>query len=196
VILDNYKIYKSDIIIKDPKSAKQDCLNADSLWESFVKNEKNTDQTWSYQNYNIFSLTSGSFFFYELYKEICECFRDFSKHKGPAWMSAWLNSHSKDEVLDWHFHDEEYHGYVVIDKHFSDNPIKTRTVFHNYEIQNELGNIYMGKGGFDHKVEVLQPYDGVRHTLAFNIFTFNGDTEKTERLMKEKILIEVKDFYR
>ena len=167
MILDNYKIYKSDTVLENSIVTKENCLFADKIWEETIKSDSHQNSTWSYQDYNIFSIASGSTWFYNVYKEICECYRDFSGHTGPAWLVAWLNSHDKDSVLDWHGHSgTQFHGYIVMDDH---DLIKTRTVFRNYEIHNEYANIYVGKGMFDHQVVVDEPYEGVRHTLAYQI---------------------------
>jgi hypothetical protein len=169
LLIDNYKIYKSDLILSDPKNAKLNCEAAIDFFKATYG--KNEDSTISHDKYNIFSLTSSNMFFYNLYKEIRTCIFDFVGDKEPLWISAWLNAHDKDSVLDWHYHEGQYHGYVVFDKHY-DECIKTRTIFKNWEIHNELGNIYIGKGGFDHKVVVDQVggnFSGIRHTLAFQV---------------------------
>ena len=165
---DNYKIYKSDVILSNIEIAKQNCVITQN---EFNKKYTGKDSTWYFSDYNLFNMTSTSMFFYDLYKELNFYVRDYIGDDRPAWMCAWLNSHKQDEVLDWHYHDCQYHGYIVIDKHWGDNSIKTKTVFRNWEIQNEVGNVYMGYSGFDHKVEVLQPYDGYRHTIAFQVTT-------------------------
>ena len=79
------------------------------------------------------------------------------------WFQSWLNFHSKDDVLDWHNHKWPYHGYICID------PKNSRTIFENYSIKNEIGNIYLGRGHRKHKVEVLEDYDDFRITIGFDI---------------------------
>ena len=81
------------------------------------------------------------------------------------WFQSWLNFHKPDQVLDWHDHNWPYHGYISID------PKGTRTVFKDYEVKNEIGNIYIGPGHRRHKVEVDEVYDGPRITLGFDIHT-------------------------
>jgi len=166
MIRDNYKIYKSGVILDSPVYAKEECNRATQLFNRIYP-DKNS--TYNHDSYNIFSLTSCNQFFYYLYKEINEVVRDFVGDDRPLWMAAWLNAQSSKDVLDWHYHESQYHGYVVIDKHYGNNPIITETTFNNWKIKNEIGNIYMGYCGFDHKVEVIKPYDGLRHTLAFQV---------------------------
>jgi hypothetical protein len=173
MIMENYKVYKSDLIINNPLVAKQNCIVAQDLLATMFE-----DSTWSYEKYNLFNITSSSMFFYTLYKEIRDAVFDFVGGDKPLWMNCWLNSHKRNAVLDWHGHAAPYHGFVVIDTHdegiakeYGIERIVSTTKFHNYDIHNELGNIYIGKGLFDHKVEVSTPYTGYRHTIAFNVMT-------------------------
>jgi len=168
MILENYHIYKSQEIINNPRKAKEQCYIAHNRWkEAAGEYTMQADSTGTYELYNLFSITSGMPFFYEIYKEVCQSYRDWTGDTGPAWMMSWLNSHKQELVLDWHDHfGSEYHGYITID---SRQNIKTKTKFHNYEIINELGNIYIGHCGFEHKVVVQEPYEGIRHTIAFQI---------------------------
>jgi hypothetical protein len=85
-------------------------------------------------------------------------------------MQCWLNYHHSNEVLDWHNHAWDYHGYICID------PKKTRTVFREYEIVNQIGNIYIGPGNREHKVVVDEDYSSPRITLGFDIMV-NNDNE-------------------
>lgn len=168
-----YKIYKSEVILSNRLLAKEHCnITEDKFHHRF--GEK-VDSTWSYHDYNVFNLSCSSTFFYELYHELVAVARDYIGDDRPAWMCAWLNAHTQDTVLDWHDHKDQFHGYIVIDNHHEDyndsNPIKTKTVFRNWEVYNELGNIYIGHSSFNHKVEVLEPFEGKRHTVAFQITT-------------------------
>ena len=80
--------------------------------------------------------------------------------------------HKPDQVLNWHDHKFDYHGYVSID------PKDSITKFHDpntnvrYEIKNEVGNIYFGPGwDRKHKVCVNENYSGNRITLGYDIHT-------------------------
>ena len=81
-------------------------------------------------------------------------------------MQSWLNFHKHDEVLDWHNHTWPYHGYICIE------PQETTTVFEEYEIKNEIGNIYFGSGFKPHKVRNDTQFDGIRMTIGFDVLPF------------------------
>jgi len=80
-------------------------------------------------------------------------------------MQSWLNFHSSDEVLKKHSHEWPFHGYISVD------PKSTTTVFEKYEIENKIGQIYIGPGGkgYEHYVRVNNPYEGKRITIGFDI---------------------------
>ena len=78
-------------------------------------------------------------------------------------MQCWLNYHTPDKVLDWHTHEWNYHGYISID------PKDTKTVFDGYEIDNEIGNIYIGPGYRYHKVVTKDNFYEPRITLGFDV---------------------------
>jgi hypothetical protein len=44
-------------------------------------------------------------------------------------------------------------------------------MFEEWTVHNEIGNIYIGPGTAYHKIEVLQPYEGYRYTIGFDIIT-------------------------
>ena len=118
--------------------------------------------TWSYPYYNFWGLTSPNELMYSLYDELRTIVKDCIPYK-MMWMQTWVNFHKHDEVLDWHDHDWDYHGYLSID------PKNTTTVFKNWEVENKVGNIYLGRGHNKHKVVVNEPYEGYRITLGFDI---------------------------
>jgi hypothetical protein len=130
------------------------------------------DTTWSYRSYNIFSYASTSVAFYYLWKQTVNCIREYVGDDRPLWMSGWLNFHKSNEVLDWHNHlGSVCHGYISID------PKNTKTMFNTgnfkkYEIQNEAGLLYLGPSGINHKVEVLEDFEGHRITLGFDVTDF------------------------
>jgi hypothetical protein len=78
-------------------------------------------------------------------------------------MQSWMNQHKQEEVLGWHNHDWDWHGYISIE------PKKTNTVFKDFVVENKVGQIYFGEGHKSHKVEVLEPYEGLRTTIGFDI---------------------------
>ena len=116
----------------------------------------------SYSQYNFFALSSPSILFNNLFRELRNIINEYVPNE-IKWMQSWLNYHYPNEVLDWHNHHWDYHGYICID------PKKTRTIFENYEVTNEVGNIYIGPGYRKHKVIVDEEYDNPRITLGFDV---------------------------
>ncbi len=133
--------------------------------ENFKRLFPNEDSTWSYSKYNIFALTAPSTNFYKIFSELRNVVRSQLGWDRPLWIEAWINYHTVDQVLDWHHHEFDHHGYISID------PKNTKTIFENYEIVNKPGQIYFGPGNRLHKVEVLEPFEGVRTTIGYDIHT-------------------------
>ena len=132
--------------------------------ENSIQYWDGSDLTMSYHKYNVFGLTSPTQVFYDLYNELRGFVYDYTKPK-QLWMQAWVNYHMPDQVLQWHNHEWPIHGYISI------RPHKTKTVFEGYEIDNEVGNVYIGPGNTYHRVEVLEDYDTPRITLGFDLLT-------------------------
>ena len=129
----------------------------------------NTETDFSgYRFYNLFALTSPSPLFWLLFKDIRTVVRTQLQTDEPLWMQCWFNYHEPHQVLKWHDHRFPYHGYVSIDPKDSTTLFKEGDI--KYEIKNEIGNIYFGKG-WDrmHMVRVDSPYEGKRITLGFDI---------------------------
>lgn len=120
------------------------------------------DTTWSYYKYNLFSITAGSIQFYNLFKELRDIIRIEIPDK-PIWFQAWVNLHTEDNVLDWHTHAWDYHGYISID------PKDSTTEFEGYNIKNKVGQIYFGPGNRNHRVTIHTPYAGERITIGYDI---------------------------
>ena len=169
----DYEIHELNFVKDDYINFVIDCFNAKKRFDIYFPE---TSSTWGYGNYNIFSLTSGSERFYRLYYEIKKLSRAYLKTDEPLWMQSWLNFHRMDEVLDWHDHSYcSAHGYVSI------NPMKTKTVFENFEVDNEIGKMYIGKPYMKHKVEVLEEYSDTRITVAFDILNMSNYKELKEK---------------
>lgn len=120
------------------------------------------DTTWSYYLYNIFSVSSPSIHFWNIFKYV----RDIIKDNVPderMWFQAWLNYHDHSNVLGWHNHSAPYHGYICIE------PQDTITDFGDWEIENKSGNIYFGSGGIKHRVVNKSFYTGKRITIGFDL---------------------------
>lgn len=157
-----YNIYQSNFILENINDIFEDLKIAHNNFKKLFPSESST---WSYDKYNIFALTAPSTAFYNIYKELRSVVRAQLGETQPLWFQAWINYHTQDQVLDWHHHDLDYHGYISID------PKNTKTIFENYEIENKIGQIYFGPGNRLHKVQVLEPFDGVRTTIGYDIHT-------------------------
>ena len=152
---DNYKLYQSNYIADNYKSFIDVVSELKLTFEG-------KDSTELYNTYNVFSLTSGSLCFYNLYKELTSIIRT-EIPEGPLWLQSWINIHQKDTVLDWHNHYWPYHGYISIE------PQDTVTEFKDYEIKNKIGQIYFGPGHRLHRVKNLSDYSGERITIGFDV---------------------------
>lgn len=162
----DYKLYQSSVINNNYNSFLQECKIA---YTNFQREFGTNDSTWNYDRYNLFTFTAPNFMFYELFRELSTCIRDYAGHDRPIWMQSWINFHKQDEVLNWHGHSWPHHGYISVD------PKKSRTCFQQWEIDNKIGQIYIGPGSedasseeFHHKVEVDEPYDDYRITIGFD----------------------------
>ncbi len=177
-----YRLFKETFTGLD-SSLRQDGLTLGALPELFDREDvkldnehlDNMDTNFSgYRFYNLFSLTAPSPLFWLLMKDIRTVVRTHLNTDEPLWMQCWVNMHEPHEVLNWHDHKFDYHGYVSID------PKSSTTKFRDgrgplYEINNEVGNIYFGPGWERmHKVCVNEQYEGKRITLGFDIET-RGD---------------------
>jgi len=152
--------------IKDNKE--EFIKNANLAHKRFVFNYGKTfnemSSTWFYRYYNLAALTVGCPLYYKFYKELQKIIRRKVNNDKPLWFQSWLNFHSQDEVLKWHNHpDCLFHGYVSID------PKRTETEFKDYKIKNETGTLYIGEAALMHRVNVLEPFEDKRITIAFDI---------------------------
>ena len=164
--MSDYKIYKSKIVTKNYHEMS-------NIIDYMANNIRNTyhdifdsDFTWSYGKYNIFGVTSATKVFYDLFCELNEFVYDYVGIDQPLWIQSWLNYHEKSKLLNWHNHDWPIHGYISI------RPHNTKTIFRNpeYEVVNEVGNVYIGPGNREHKVISDNTYfDMNRITLGFDI---------------------------
>lgn len=158
----DYQIYKNQNIIDHHTFFVEECHYVHNHFKHVFPDR---DSTWSYKFYNVFAATSPSPIWYQLYKDLRDIIRNYTNTDEPLWFQSWLNFHYPDQVLDWHGHDWPYHGYISID------PKNSRTVFEGYEIQNEIGNIYIGPGHRQHKVIADEDFDTPRITLGFDVHT-------------------------
>ena len=160
-----FKIYKNQTIINN-----QNQIIADL---EYVKNKNLFDDyTWDYSKYNVFTLNPNSVLLNKIFLELKFIIRDYLQTDEPLWVQSWLNFHYENEVLQRHSHEWSYHGYISI------RPNNTTTVFDNFEIKNEVGNIYIGLGNMYHYVRVDKSFKEPRITLGFDIKTKDVEVKK------------------
>lgn len=152
-----YKLFQSSYIVEHQFEFISQCQDVRHLL-----NEEDT--TWTYYKYNLFAITAGSIQFYNLFKELRDIIRLEIPDK-PLWFQAWVNLHTQGNVLDWHNHHWDYHGYISID------PKDSTTEFEGYDIQNKVGQIYFGPGNRNHRVTINTPYQGDRITIGYDVTT-------------------------
>ena len=165
-MIDDYKLIKSDYIVNNHAEFVDRCDKLHTVLKNQFPKAKNT--TWIYYNYNIFICLAGDVFFYNLYKELTTHLRHCIGDSRPAWFSVWLNYLTHDQIgdaLGFHDHPHDLHGFISID------PKDTITEFVGFEIDNQIGNIYIGPGGLDfsHKVVNRSEWEGNRITLGFDV---------------------------
>lgn len=158
----DYALHQSEFIVNNLVDIYEDIKISHRLFSEMFPEQ---DSTWSYDKYNIFALTAPSTSFHQIYKEMRGLIRSQLGEDRPLWFQAWLNYHTYDQLLDWHDHNFEYHGYISID------PKSTKTVFEGYEIINKTGQMYFGPGNRKHAVQAIEPFDGVRTTIGFDVHT-------------------------
>lgn len=159
----DYVVYKSQLIIDNQQQIIDDIIKAHQY---IIKRLPHGDSTRGHPYYNVFNLTSSNPIFYDIQQEMkYNLIKLTGLNLTPFWFQSWINFHKPKEVLNWHTHTWQWHGYFSID------PKNTKTIFEDYEISNEIGNVYIGPGFRRHKVEVLEFYETPRITLGFDITT-------------------------
>jgi len=158
----NYKIYRSSTVCDRHQAMISEINMARNKFNQVFPGQ---DMTWSYKKYNTFSLVSGELMFYDLFEDLVSVIKEHTNNTKPLWFQSWINYHMPDQVLNWHDHQSVFHGYISLD------PKSTKTVFEGYEIDNQVGNIYIGAGYRKHKVEVLEHFDTPRITIGFDVLT-------------------------
>ena len=166
--MNDYFIYQSEYIQNNIQNI---IAHTQLAHQTFEKLFPDTDSTWSYDRYNIFSLAGPSSVFYNVFKELQSVITQQLGTDNELWIQSWVNYMSYEELdrLDWHGHAFDYHGYISID------PKNTYTDFKDYRIDNKAGQIYFGPGYRSHKVVALEAYEGNRITLGFDIVSTNNN---------------------
>lgn len=156
-----YKIYQSSEIIDNQEEFIREIESSRNSLRALFPD---IDSTWGYNLYNLFAVSAGYEMFHNLYEDLKFIVRDYMQEEDPLWMQCWSNYQYENDVLDWHAHfDWSCHGYISID------PKDTVTMFEGFEIQNKIGNIYIGPTDVQHKVYVTKPYEGHRITCGFDV---------------------------
>ena len=152
----DHKLYKSQVVMSNQRVMINVLGNA-------VSYLGDADPTWTYDRYNVFGLTSPTKVFYDLYKELRGFVYDYTGEADRLWIQSWVNNHSTKTLLQRHNHAYPIHGYICV------NPHLTKTCFDNYEIQNRIGDVYIGPGGRHHEVKLIEPFYTPRITIGFDI---------------------------
>lgn len=158
---ESYKIYKFEYI----KENQSEIINIANQCHDTLISDGFGDTTWSYYLYNIFGVSSPSFHFLQIYKKLVEIIKENVEEQ--CFLQAWLNYHDYDQVLDWHNHSSPYHGYISIE------PQDTTTEFGDWQIKNECGNIYFGRGNVRHRVVNNSHYSGKRITIGYDVIPYS-----------------------
>jgi hypothetical protein len=183
----NYCLFDIPYIRDHQEEILADCSNSVKTIQDLC-NATDTNVTWFYQRYNIYSVNGGNKHFYKIFQELVGCINTFFEIEklnfaDQLWMQSWLNSHNSTEVLKRHQHGAPVNGYLSID------PKKSNTVFYykhsdtvQYTIENKPGQLYIGPGKIDHEVINLEEYSDKRTTIAFDIDDFDYPDAITRNL--------------
>lgn len=168
-----YRVYSSSEIINNKEEFVREIESSRNSLKTIYPD---IDSTWGYNVYNLFAVSAGYEMFYNLYKDLQYIVRDYLQTDEPLWMQSWANYQYENDVLDWHAHfDWACHGYISIE------PQDSITMFQGFEIENKVGNIYIGPSDVQHKVYVKNPYEGHRITCGFDIGTKDVLLDMQER---------------
>jgi hypothetical protein len=156
-----YRVYRSSEIVENKDEF---IRQIESSRQSLMSIYPDIDSTWGYNVYNLFAVSAGYEMFFNLYQDLKYIVREYLQTDEPLWMQSWANYHYENDLLDWHAHfGWECHGYISID------PKNSTTMFEGFEIDNEVGNIYIGPSTVQHKVYSNDQYDGHRITCGFDV---------------------------
>lgn len=156
-----YKIYQYPDLIQNQQYFIESAMLALARFEYAYPG---ADSTWFFRHYNFFQMTAGNSEYHKLYKDLITVIRNYVDSDQPLWLQSWMNFHSQDKVLKRHTHENTIcNGYLAVD------PKESETVFDDYTIKNQAGQLYIGPNNVFHYVKVLQPYTGPRITLGFDV---------------------------
>jgi hypothetical protein len=155
-------ITKSSVIIDNQQEMINDCT---VVRDKILKDTGKSSTTSAYSKYNVFAYTSPKAIWNELFVELRDTVVSYVGDENDLYFQCWMNFHSQSQLLKWHEHGWPYHGYICI------SPQDTSTVFKDYSVVNEIGNIYVGNGDIKHKVVSNSDFTQPRITLGFDITT-------------------------
>ena len=165
----DWALYKSNTVVENHKEFVNLCHTVHRKFKDF---NKDLDSTSSYNSYNFFTASDFHPLSYNLLKDIKVSIKDYIGEDKPIFIRAWLSFHMPSEVLDWHQHEIECHGYVSIEPKFTETLFKDKMSTEedcDYKVINEIGKIYIGPGRRWHSVFVKKSYLQPRITIAFDI---------------------------
>jgi hypothetical protein len=166
---EKFRIYKSTTILENRDRLLNSCeIVRDNLVSYLNMEEGDKTTTWKHAEYNFWThamLVDPMFI--KVWEELLQVIKECApKEAEYAWVQSWMNFDSYSSVennLPHHAHGCSIHGYVSIE------PQDTKTVFDDWEIHNEVGNIYIGLGKWKHHVENLKEYAGPRATIGYDV---------------------------
>ena len=172
----NYTLHKSQYIIDNADTLSKYVDDIMLVYgEQFSSNDANTDDIQRYRNtkqdstslyneYNALLLLRNSKEWNTVFDELLSLIKGFyTGSSSSLYLKCWINYHNEKSVLNWHNHSSLFHGYMSI------RPNNTITQFETVNIENQVGNIYIGPGGAKHRVLTVDKFDQPRITLAFDV---------------------------
>lgn len=170
---DKFRLYSSSTLIDNEDRISEACGKIRSNILGHLGQGPESTTTWKHAEYNFWTFAQAvDPIFIRVWKELLEVIKENSPTEAEfAWVQSWLNYDTYDTVQDnlsHHGHNCPLHGYVSV------APGSTKTVFDEWEIENKVGNIYVGLGKWKHHVENTAEYSSPRITIGYDVVY--GDT--------------------
>ena len=171
---EEYKIYKSKTIINNFDSIVEECdlLEKEINKKLSLDDGDNVHLMQRYNvltRYNVFDYINDKDYplLYKVYVELTNLVKEYTDGN-QYWVHGWMNYDTYDIVEDTlgkHKHRFVLQGYIAVE------PKQTKTIFydHGYDVENEIGNIYIGPGHRWHNVVNTEKYDGNRITFGYDL---------------------------
>lgn len=167
-----FQVYKSSSILEHQEDLVKNCKiiyeNIKKDLEACNNGKDISSTTWVYDKYNFWPYAMNvDPYFINLWQDLVEVITAHSpKDAKYALVQSWLNYDTYDSIesnLGRHNHLCALHGYIAIE------PQLTKTVFDDWEVVNEVGNIYVGLGNLLHGVKNTGKYSEPRITIAYDV---------------------------